>query len=178
MLHSWCLFIGFNDSSFYFFVNNDGCQTLTLDNGCWLPPTTHHCSLLLWQCQGAVNTVLATLFDSYMATIFFDNGNIIGNIPTLKNWHKKAVKKTNEGKPGQLQTRNWVEIRMPLQCIPHPSHLLDLRNLVLKIQISLMLKQTKWQLWISMQITNVAQLTVASNLVTGIYQVKHSYGSC
>ncbi|KAH8509770.1 hypothetical protein H0E87_011500 [Populus deltoides] len=23
----------------------------------------------------------------------------------LKNWHKKAVKKTNEGKPGQLQTR-------------------------------------------------------------------------
>lgn len=96
----------------------------------------------------------------------------------LKNWHQKAVKKTNEGKPGQLQTRNWVEIRMPLQCIPHPSHLLDLRNLVLKIQISLMLKQTKWQLWISMQITNVAQLTVASNLVTGIYQVKHSYGSC
>ncbi|KAJ6931732.1 Peptidyl-prolyl cis-trans isomerase [Populus alba x Populus x berolinensis] len=24
----------------------------------------------------------------------------------LKNWHKKAVKKTNEGKPGQLQTKN------------------------------------------------------------------------
>jgi len=90
----------------------------------------------------------------------------------LKNWHKKAVKKTNEGKPGQLQTRtlgSWVEVRMPLQCIPHPSHLLDLWNLVLKIQISLMLKQITWQLWISMQITNVAQVTAASHLITGIY---------
>jgi cell division protein FtsB len=50
VLHSWCLFIGFNDSSSCSFVNNGGCQTyqtLTLDNGCWLPPTTHHCSLLL-----------------------------------------------------------------------------------------------------------------------------------
>jgi len=53
VLHSWCLFIGFNDSSSCSFVNNGGCQTyqtyqtLTFDNGCWLPPTTHHCSLLL-----------------------------------------------------------------------------------------------------------------------------------
>jgi len=87
MLHSWCLFIGFNDSSSCSFVNNGGCQTyqtLTLDNGCWLPPTTHHCSLLLWQCQGAANAAPATLFDSHMTSIFFDNdSHIIGNIPTL-----------------------------------------------------------------------------------------------
>jgi hypothetical protein len=83
MLHSWCLFIGFNDSSSCSFVNSGGCQTLTLDNGCWLPPTTHHCSLLLWQCQGAANAAPTALFDSHMAAIFFDNGShIIGNIPT------------------------------------------------------------------------------------------------
>jgi hypothetical protein len=87
VLHSWCLFIGFNDSFSCSFVNNGGCQTyqtLTLDNGCWLPPTTHHCSLILWQCQGAANAAPAALFDSHMATIFFDNGSyIIGNIPTI-----------------------------------------------------------------------------------------------
>jgi len=84
-LSLWCTlgvyFIGFNDISSCSFVNNDGCQTyqtLTLDNGCWLPPTTHHCSLLLWQCHGAANAAPATLFDSHM-----DNGShIIGNIPT------------------------------------------------------------------------------------------------
>jgi len=50
VLHSWCLFIGFNDSSSCSFVNNGDCQTyqtLTLNNGCWLSPTTHHCRLLL-----------------------------------------------------------------------------------------------------------------------------------
>jgi len=53
VLHSWCLFICFNDSSSCSFVNNGGCQTyqtyqtLTLVNGWWLPPTSHHCSLLL-----------------------------------------------------------------------------------------------------------------------------------
>jgi hypothetical protein len=87
VLHSWCLFIGFNDSFSCSFVNNGGCQTyqtLTLDNGCWLPPTTHHCSLLLLQCQGTANAAPTTLFDSHMAAIFFDNGShIIGNIPTI-----------------------------------------------------------------------------------------------
>jgi len=91
VLHSWCLFIDFNDSSSYSFVNNGGCQTyqtLTLDNGCWLPPTTHHCSFLLWQCQGATNVAPAALFDSHMAAIFFDNGShIIGNIPTGHTIH-------------------------------------------------------------------------------------------
>jgi hypothetical protein len=38
---------------------------LTLDNGCWLPPTTHHCSHLLWQWQPhnwqySNNTLLTT----------------------------------------------------------------------------------------------------------------------
>lgn len=111
---------------------------------------------------------LVTQMGSTMKRSIFDHQTS----KALKNWHKKAVKKTNEGKPGQLQTRtlgSWVEVRMPLQCIPHPSHLLDLWNLVLKIQISLMLKQITWQLWISMQITNVAQVTAASHLITGIY---------
>jgi len=95
VLHSWCLFIGFNDSSSCSFVTNGGCQTyqtLTLDNGCWLPPTTHHCSLLLWQCQEAANAAPAALFDSHKLAFFlwqwqpsfFDNGShIIGNIPTI-----------------------------------------------------------------------------------------------
>ena len=78
VLHSWCLFIGFNDCSSYFFVNNGGWQTyqtLTLDNSCWLPLTTHHYSLLLWQCQGATNAIPAAPFDSHMTIIFFDNGS-------------------------------------------------------------------------------------------------------
>jgi len=73
VLHSWCLFIGFNDSSSCSFINNGGCQTyqtLTLVNGWWLPPTTHHCSLLLWQCQEAANAAPTALFDSHKLAFF------------------------------------------------------------------------------------------------------------
>ncbi|KAL3593107.1 hypothetical protein D5086_011747 [Populus alba] len=45
---------------------------------------------------------LVTQMGSTMKRSIFDQQTS----KALKNWHKKAVKKTNEGKPGQLQTKN------------------------------------------------------------------------
>jgi len=36
----------------------------------WLPSTTHHCSLLLWQYQDAANAAPAALFDSHKLAFF------------------------------------------------------------------------------------------------------------